>query len=189
MSYVIGFQEKYGMTKDAFTLKLKNLLMDIYTDIEKRCFGSDMKNDNWWEILFISKKINNMFEELQKIYDSEINFSISTFWDWWFTVKLWDDMNWYKAEDNKENFRDCVLWLIWQCYKHYPLSTYVQKTKKNIDKEYTKEDVKQIIAKILEDWHIFESKEFLETYMSNYNNWPEPDQIEKHELELIESYL
>lgn len=130
-----------------------------------------------------------MFEELQKIYDSEINYTISTFWCGWFTVKLGDDMNWYKAESNQKTFRDCVYWLIGQCYKFYPDSDYVKKTKKNLDKEYTKEQVKQIIWTILEDWHIFESKEFLETYMWNYNNWPEPDQIEKHELELIDSYL
>lgn len=35
---------------------------------------------------------------LQAVYDSEINFLISTFWDGGFTWKLGDEMNGFKAE-------------------------------------------------------------------------------------------
>jgi hypothetical protein len=37
-------------------------------------------------------------DELQALYDSEINFTISTFWDVGFTWKLGDDMNGFVAD-------------------------------------------------------------------------------------------
>lgn len=43
-------------------------------------------------------------EFLQKVYDSEINFSISTFWDAGFDVKLGDKLNGFLAE--KTGLRD-----------------------------------------------------------------------------------
>lgn len=39
-----------------------------------------------------------MGEEQQEIYDSEINVSISWFWDGGIDVKLGDEMNGYKAD-------------------------------------------------------------------------------------------
>jgi len=38
--------------------------------------------------------------ELQKIYDSEINVSISWLWDGGITVRLGDQMNGFEAEEN-----------------------------------------------------------------------------------------
>lgn len=60
--------------------------------------------------------------KLQLIYDSEINFSISTFWDGGFTVKLGDEVNGFIAERVCDTFEECVSFLIEKVRKHYPKS-------------------------------------------------------------------
>lgn len=66
----------------------------------------------------------DVFVELQKIYDSEINFSISTFWDDGITVKLGDEMNGFIAETTKDTFVEAIAWLIQQVVEKYPKSVY-----------------------------------------------------------------
>ena len=66
----------------------------------------------------------DMEEELQKMYDSEINVDISWFWDSGIDVKLGDQMNGYDAEAQLKTIAEIIPWLQAQIAKHYPLSTY-----------------------------------------------------------------
>ena len=68
--------------------------------------------------------ITRMQAELQKIYDSEINVSISWFWDGGIDLKLGDDMNGYSAESNVATIREVIPWLQQAIAKHYPRSKY-----------------------------------------------------------------
>lgn len=60
----------------------------------------------------------------QRLYDSEINFSICCFWDDGFTVKLGDDMNGFCAETQVRTFADALTWLDQEARKQYPTSLY-----------------------------------------------------------------
>ena len=66
-----------------------------------------------------------LIKELQKIYDSEINFFISTFWDGGFSVKLGDEMNGFKAETTTPTIESAIEWLISSIMFFYPKSLYV----------------------------------------------------------------
>jgi hypothetical protein len=61
---------------------------------------------------------------LQRLYESEINFSITTFWDDGFEVKLGDHMNGFKAETNVRTFAEALSWLDREARKAYPNSVY-----------------------------------------------------------------
>jgi hypothetical protein len=63
----------------------------------------------------------------QELYDSEINFSVSCFWDGGFTVKLGDDMNGWKAETNVDDWRAVNTWLRAEAVKAYPGSAFEKK--------------------------------------------------------------
>ena len=62
--------------------------------------------------------------ELQKIYDSEINVSISWFWDDGITVMLVDEMNGFEAEENVRVVSEIVPWLQEAIAHFYPTSSY-----------------------------------------------------------------
>jgi hypothetical protein len=47
-------------------------------------------------------------DELQALYDSEINFTITTFWDAGFKWKLGDDMNGFDAEGEARTMKEAV---------------------------------------------------------------------------------
>lgn len=66
----------------------------------------------------------NLLNELQRIYNSEINFSISSFWDGGFDVKLGDERNGFVSETSLDNFNNVVLWLIEEVLEKYPKSVY-----------------------------------------------------------------
>lgn len=69
----------------------------------------------------------------QELYDSEINFSVSCFWDGGFEVKLGDDLNGFKAETSWRNegnvrtWREVNNWLRSEAIKAYPDSKFAQK--------------------------------------------------------------
>ena len=63
-------------------------------------------------------------EVLDKLYDSEINFSISCFWDNNLDVKLGDEMNGFAAETNVATSAEAATWLDEQTRKFYPTSKY-----------------------------------------------------------------
>jgi len=80
-------------------------------------------------------------KELQRIYDSEINFEISCFWDGGFIFKLGDEQNGYVITKGFSCplysgcvFRQGVEWLINQVMRYYPDSEYAQERIKIINK-------------------------------------------------------
>ena len=64
-------------------------------------------------------------EALQALYDSEINFSISTFWDGGFDVKLGSEMG-FSASANFKTFNECIYWLVDEAIKEYPNSKFAE---------------------------------------------------------------
>lgn len=71
-------------------------------------------------------KLHDLEETMQKLYDSEINCTISTFWDVGFTVKLGDEMNGYKAEHTTNCANGLGELLHCMAEQHYPESIYVK---------------------------------------------------------------
>lgn len=61
---------------------------------------------------------------LQALYNSEINFAISTFWDGGFEVKLGDIYNGFKAATNVRTWAEVEKWLDEEARKHFPKSLY-----------------------------------------------------------------
>lgn len=61
---------------------------------------------------------------LQRLYDSEINFSISVFWDGGFDVKLGDAMNGFDAETNVRTYLEVESWLEAKAKEIYPDSLF-----------------------------------------------------------------
>ena len=61
---------------------------------------------------------------MKKLYESEINCSISTFWDNGWDVKLGDEMNGFVAEGNFRNLVEAADFLDRQARKHFPDSVY-----------------------------------------------------------------
>jgi hypothetical protein len=69
-------------------------------------------------------KLPDMSDVPQRLYDSEINFSISCFWDGGFTVKIGDDMNGFDAETTVMKYEDAFPWLDKEARGRYPESLY-----------------------------------------------------------------
>jgi hypothetical protein len=63
---------------------------------------------------------------LQDLYDSEINFSIVTFWDNGFEVKLGDDLNGFVASAHAAQFANAVEWLMVRAIEKYPDSLFAK---------------------------------------------------------------
>lgn len=63
----------------------------------------------------------------QDLYDSEINFSVSTFWDGGFDVKLGDTVNGFKAEFMVERFHEIEPWLCLKAIEHFPDSDFARR--------------------------------------------------------------
>lgn len=65
---------------------------------------------------------------MQEMHDSEINCSISSFWDSSWTAKIGDNMNGFVAEVNRlDSFEDCEDWLRVEAIRLYPSSTFAKK--------------------------------------------------------------
>ncbi len=67
-----------------------------------------------------------MLSVFQRLYDSEINFEVSCFWDGGFEVKLGDGMNGYDREANVRTWADVEPWLDQQARDAYPDSVYAR---------------------------------------------------------------
>ena len=64
--------------------------------------------------------------ELQKIYDSEINVSISWLWDGGMDVRLGDAVNGFRAEETFADAAEIAPWLQQAIAHFYPNSTYAR---------------------------------------------------------------
>jgi hypothetical protein len=61
---------------------------------------------------------------LQELYDSEINVTVSSFWDGGFQVKLGDPMNGYVAETRVGSWTEAEQWLRETAAEIYPDSIF-----------------------------------------------------------------
>ena len=67
---------------------------------------------------------NSGMDQLQALYDSEINFQISAFHDEGFTWKLGDELNGFKTQGKARTIRIAVLDLINAVLRTYPESEF-----------------------------------------------------------------
>lgn len=65
-------------------------------------------------------------EVLAGLYASEINYSLTCFWDAGVEVKLGDALNGFTAEANVPNIAAAAAWLDEQARQQYPDSHYAQ---------------------------------------------------------------
>ena len=63
----------------------------------------------------------------QDLYDSEINFQITTFWDAGFNLRLGDEVNGFVAETTVKTFREAFAWFYDQALLHYPNSDFAKR--------------------------------------------------------------
>ena len=61
---------------------------------------------------------------LQELYDSEINFHLSTLWDGGFDWRLGDEMNGFKASGCGLTLDDALDALVQATLEHYPDSVF-----------------------------------------------------------------
>ena len=77
---------------------------------------------------FGGSALNDGLGVFQDLYDSEINFIISTFWDAGYKVKLGDEMNGFKDEsDCLNNMIEVIQELTRMAILHYPDSSFASK--------------------------------------------------------------
>lgn len=62
----------------------------------------------------------------EALYDSEINFSIASFFDGGYQVKLGDEMNGYRAEIRVDTWAEVEAWLATAAIEHYPGSVFAE---------------------------------------------------------------
>lgn len=58
----------------------------------------------------------------QRLYDLEINFAVSCFWDGGFDVKLGDPMNGWRAETEVRTWPEVEEWLRVNAAIHWPIA-------------------------------------------------------------------
>ena len=69
---------------------------------------------------------------LQELYDSEINYELSCFWDDGFDAWLGDDLNGFVAEAGTfKTINAAVEWLAEQAIRHYRNSAFARRMKDN----------------------------------------------------------
>ena len=74
----------------------------------------------------IESKRNIDIEILSRLYNDEINFELSSFWDEGYYVNLGDKTNGYVWEGNYDKLKDCMFELAKQAFKHYPNSKFAK---------------------------------------------------------------
>ncbi len=62
----------------------------------------------------------------QLLYESEINFSISCFWDGGFEVKLGDELNGIVAQTRVDKWDELERWLRSEALRQYPESQFAR---------------------------------------------------------------
>jgi hypothetical protein len=66
----------------------------------------------------------DLTEELQKIYDNELNIEIGWMWDGGIDIRLGDRMNGFLAEETVKSIAEIVPWLQEAIAHFYSKSTY-----------------------------------------------------------------
>ena len=105
-----------------------------------------MKINKLFSKIYDEKKTDeDLILELEKVYDSEINYSIEVFWDGGFFVRIGDDMNGYVDEEIFKSLREGIKWLLKRVKELYPNSKYakeslcenkkIQEVKRDAEKE------------------------------------------------------
>lgn len=61
---------------------------------------------------------------LQDLYDSEINFELSCFWDGGFTAQIGDEVNGFVAKESFYKLNNALEWLKETAIKIYPRSLF-----------------------------------------------------------------
>lgn len=64
---------------------------------------------------------------LQDLYDSEVNFTITTMWDGGFHLELGDYMNGFKAKRTVKKFADAGDWFVSAGCSHFPHTEFAAK--------------------------------------------------------------
>ena len=67
---------------------------------------------------------------MQRLYDSEINASVLSFWDDDFYVRLGNEMNGFRAEGHCMAWDEVERWLDQAARIHYPDSEYAKKSQR-----------------------------------------------------------
>lgn len=89
-----------------------------------------LRQAHWRKIKDLSERIQyDTLEVLQELYSSEINASISSFWDSGWLVQLGDEMNGFKESITLDShlLHLAGTWLRMVAMKHYPESDYAKK--------------------------------------------------------------
>lgn len=76
-----------------------------------------------------ASSLEALFLSVQALYDSEINFEISTFWDGGYTAKLGDAMNGFVAEKSFDCLPVAMRWLCNEAIAHYPDSEFARRAR------------------------------------------------------------
>jgi hypothetical protein len=63
---------------------------------------------------------------MQRLYDSEINFKVSAFYDDGFHVELADELNGIRAEARLSTWADVEEWLAGMARVHFPTSAFAR---------------------------------------------------------------
>jgi hypothetical protein len=69
----------------------------------------------------------NLTQVLSELYESEINCSLSSFWDGGWFVKIGDESNGFLAEVNVGSLDDAALWLHDKARQFFPQSEYAKR--------------------------------------------------------------
>jgi hypothetical protein len=64
--------------------------------------------------------------ELQRLCDSEVNFTISTLWDCGFSWQLGDELNGYVADGCAASFDEAVAEIAQAALEHFPNSQFAR---------------------------------------------------------------
>lgn len=75
----------------------------------------------------------NLSELLTDLYKSEINVSISWFWDAGINLALGDDLNGYEAEVQVATLAEAAEWLRAKAVEHYPDSVFAKKYRRGFE--------------------------------------------------------
>lgn len=80
---------------------------------------------------------------MQDLYDDEINFTVSTFWDGGFEVQIGDDMNGFKASATFWHWGQVEQWLIAEAIKHWPKSDFAKMYRDGAEKRALRREREQ----------------------------------------------